>query len=114
MARPMSSSTASTPLTQTLLVGVAAARLSNTGFGKNLTTGLRNYNKDIWAARGTMEFVPSDRVFFRLSGDYTWDDSNPRGGHRLIPNLCSTTGRSALRRQLPVLGNVFDTAGRAQ
>src|SRR4051794_33689436 len=41
---------ASAPLTKTLLVGFAAARLSNTGFGKNLTTGQHNYNKDVWAA----------------------------------------------------------------
>ena len=75
---------ASAPLTSTLRIGVAAARLSNTGFGRNLTTGQRNYNKDIWAARGTIEFQPSDRTFIRISADKTWDDSNPRGGHRLI------------------------------
>jgi iron complex outermembrane receptor protein len=94
--------TASTPLTQSLRIGAAVARLSNNGFGKNLTTGQRNYNKDIWAARGTVEFQPSADVFFRLSGDYTWDNSNPRGGHRLIPNL--VTG------ELP-LKNVFDSEG---
>ena len=99
---------ASTPLTETLRIGFAAARLSNTGFGKNLTTGQRNYNKDIWAARGTLEFAPSNHVFFRLSGDYTWDNSNPRGGHRLIPNLCATAACSA---PFPTSGNVFDSAG---
>src|SRR6476469_4090216 len=49
---------ASTPLSQNLRIGAAVARLSNTGFGRNLTTGERNYNKDIWAARGTVEFEP--------------------------------------------------------
>src|SRR5579884_631509 len=102
--------TASAPLTKPLLVGVAAARLTNTGFGKNLTTGQRNYNKDIWATRGTLEFVPSDRVWFRLSGDYTWDDSNPRGGHRLIPNLC-TLAAAGCTGSFPVLGNVWDSEG---
>jgi iron complex outermembrane receptor protein len=92
----------SAPLTEGLRVGAAIARLSNTGFGRNLTTGQRNYNKDIWAARGTVELEPAPDVFFRLSGDYTWDDSNPRGGHRLIANL--RTG------EFP-LGNVFDTEG---
>jgi iron complex outermembrane receptor protein len=92
----------STPLTQTLRVGAAVARLSNTGFGRNLTTGKSNYNKNIWAARGTVEFEPAPDTFFRLSGDYTWDNSNPRGGHRLIPNL--VTGE-------PPLKNVFDTQG---
>jgi len=99
---------ASTPLTETVRIGVAAARLSNTGFGKNLTTSQRNYNKDIWAARGTLEFVPSSHVFFRLSGDYTWDNSNSRGGRRLIPNLCTTAACSA---PFPTSGNVFDSAG---
>jgi iron complex outermembrane receptor protein len=93
---------ASAPLTSQLRIGAAVARLSNTGFGRNLTTGDRNYNKDVWAARGTVEFEPGPDAFFRLSGDYTWDNSNPRGGHRLIPNL--VTG------ELP-LGNVFDSEG---
>jgi iron complex outermembrane receptor protein len=99
---------ASTPLTKSLMVGVAAARLSNGGFGRNLTNGLRNYNKDIFGLRGTIEFVPSETVFFRLSGDYTVDDSNPRGGHRLIPNLCTV---AACNGSFPVLGDVFDTEG---
>ena len=100
--------TASTPLGSGFAVGVAAARLSNNGFGKNLTNGLRNYNKDVVATRGTIEFAPSDAIFVRLSGDYTWDDSNPRGGHRLIPSLCTTLcGLSSAA----VPSNVFDTAG---
>jgi iron complex outermembrane receptor protein len=99
---------ASTPLTKGLMVAVAAARLSNHGFGKNLTNSLKNYNKDIWATRGTIELAPSDAIFFRLTGDYTVDDSNPRGGHRLIPNLCNT---AACNGSFPVLGNVFDTQG---
>jgi iron complex outermembrane receptor protein len=101
---------ASAPLAKSLLVSVAAARLGNHGFGKNLTTGQRNYNKDVIATRGTIEFEPSDSIFFRLSGDYTWDDSNPRGGHRLIPSLCTTTcGLTAATGA--VLSNVFDTRG---
>ena len=35
-------------------VGVAGARLSRGGFGDNLTNGLENYNKDVWAGRGTV------------------------------------------------------------
>lgn len=93
---------ASAPLGQALRVGASVARLSRDGFGKNLTNGLDNYNKDVWAARGTVELEPSSSVFFRLSGDYTWDNSNPRGGHRLIPGLLSGA---------PVLGDVFDTQG---
>jgi iron complex outermembrane receptor protein len=92
----------STPLADGLRIGAAVARLSNTGFGKNLTTGQSNYNKDVWAARGTVEVDPTADAHFRVSGDYTWDNSNPRGGHRLIPNL--VTGE-------PPLKNVFDTEG---
>jgi iron complex outermembrane receptor protein len=102
---------ASAPLNSALRIGASVARLSNTGFGKNLTTGQSNYNKDIWATRGTIELEPNPNVFFRLSGDYTWDDSNPRGGHRLIPNLCTTIGAFGCAGDFPVLGNVFDTQG---
>ena len=75
-------------------LGAAAARLSRGGFGTNLTTGLENYNKDIWAARGTIEIVPSSEAFIRITGDYTKDKSNPRGGHRLIPSLATCRKQS--------------------
>ena len=93
---------ASTPLTEGFRIGAAVARLSRDGFGKNLTTGDENYNKDIIAGRGTIELEPSENIFFRLSGDYTYDSSNPRGGHRLIPGLVSGA---------PVLDDEFDTRG---
>ena len=93
---------ASTPVGDgTLRFGGSLARLSRGGFGKNLTTGQENYNKDIWAGRGTME-VHSDGFFARLAGDYTHDASSARGGHRLITSLNTAT---------PVLSNVFDTRG---
>mgnify|MGYP003288832319 CR=1 FL=1 len=90
------------PLSDAFRVGGAFARLSRGGFGKNLTTGQENYNKDIYAARGTIEFEPAETAFFRLSGDYTWDYSNARGGHRLIPGLVSGA---------PVLDDEFDSRG---
>jgi iron complex outermembrane receptor protein len=103
---------ASTPIADGLAIGVAGARLSNHGFGKNLTTGVRNYNKDVYATRGTIEFAPNETIFVRLSGDYTWDDSNPRGGHRLIPNQCTlATTAFACNGSYPVLGDVYDTQG---
>jgi iron complex outermembrane receptor protein len=94
--------TASAPLADGLKIGGSVARLSRGGFGKNLTTRQENYNKDVWAARGTVEVEPAAGAWFRLSGDYTWDNSNPRGGHRLIPGLVSGT---------PVLHDVFDSQG---
>lgn len=95
--------TASLPISDIIRVGASGARLSRGGFGTNLTNGLENYNKDIWAGRGTLEFGGyGEPVLVRISGDYTKDKSNPRGGHRLIPGAVSGA---------PVLANVFDTRG---
>ena len=100
--------TASAPLTDGFRVGGSIARLTRNGFGKNLTTGEENYNKDIWAFRGTIEMEPNDAISIRLSGDYTVDHSNARGGHRLIPSLCDAPcGQPAF----PVLDDKFDTRG---
>ena len=91
----------STPVGDLFKVGVTGARLSHDGFGRNLNLGIDNYNKDVWAGRGTVEFrSPDERLFVRLTGDYTDDKSNPRNGHRLIPGLQSGT---------PVLSHVYDT-----
>ena len=91
--------TASTPIGDALRIGASGARLSRGGFGENIVTGEENYNKDIWAARGTVEFE-AGRFFARLSGDYVKDDSEARQGGRLIPGLL--TG-------VPVLDSPFDT-----
>ena len=91
--------TASTPIGDALRIGASGARLSRGGFGENIVTGEENYNKDIWAARGTVEFEQG-RFFARLSGDYVKDDSEARQGGRLIPGLL--TGA-------PVLDSPFDT-----
>jgi iron complex outermembrane receptor protein len=81
--------------------GVSGARLSRGGFGDNLNLGIENYNKDVWAGRASVEFEsPDNRLFVRISGDYTHDKSNPRNGHRLIPGFLSGA---------PVLDNVYDT-----
>lgn len=95
--------TVSAPIGSIVRVGGSVARLSRGGFGDNLTNGLENYNKDVWAGRGTLEMGGyGEPVLIRISGDYTRDKSNPRGGHRLIPGLLSGA---------PVLNDVFDTQG---
>ncbi|MEH6701452.1 TonB-dependent receptor [Parasphingorhabdus sp.] len=95
--------TASMPISDLVRIGASGARLSRGGFGDNLTNGLENYNKDIWAGRGTVELGGyGEPVLIRISGDYTKDESNPRGGHRLIPGAISGA---------PVLADVFDTRG---
>ena len=82
-------------------IGGSLARLTRGGFGTNLTTGQDNYNKDIWAGRGTIELHGS-KIFARITADYTHDSSNARGGHRLIPGQLSGN---------PVLVNKYDTQG---
>jgi iron complex outermembrane recepter protein len=93
---------ASLPVTAGVRVGGSFARLSRGGFGRNLTTGRPNYNKDVTAGRGTIEIQPSEALSVRLSGDYTRDNSAPRSGHREIVSLL--TGA-------PILDNVFDSRG---
>ena len=94
--------TASAPIGDLVRIGGSAARLSRGGFGDNLNIpGVENYNKDVWAARGTFELGGhGEPVLIRISGDYTRDKSDPRNGHRLIPGLLSGA---------PVLEDEFDT-----
>ena len=92
--------TASTPVADGLRAGASVARLSRGGFGSNVNTGAENYNKDVWATRGSLEADLSDKIQVRLAADYVSDQSNPRNGHRLIRGLLSGA---------PVLDNVFDT-----
>jgi iron complex outermembrane receptor protein len=98
----------SSALTEGFRIGGSVARLKRDGFGENLTTGEENYNKDIVAMRGTIEMEPIDAISIRFSGDYSWDNSNARGGHRLLPSLCDAPcGQPAF----PVLDDEFDTRG---
>jgi len=82
-------------------VGASVARLSHDGFGRNINLGIDNYNKDIWAARGTLEMGQADSdTFIRINGDYTHDKSNARNGHRIFPDF--VTGEAPLK-------DVYDT-----
>ncbi|WP_405242832.1 TonB-dependent receptor [Lentisalinibacter salinarum] len=93
--------TASTPVFDTLRIGGSVARLTHDGFGDNLNLpGTENYAKDLLAGRFSVEWLPSDTLFFRLTGDYLDDDSDPRQGHRLtVGNLSGA----------PILDDVYDT-----
>jgi iron complex outermembrane receptor protein len=91
----------SVPVVPGLKFGASAARLTRGGFGDNLNiAGLSNYDRNIWAFRGTIEMEPTDAFSIRFSGDYSKDESDPRNGHRLIPGLLSGA---------PVLADVYDT-----
>ncbi|PXA86095.1 TonB-dependent receptor [Caulobacter sp. D4A] len=78
---------ASTPLGGGLSVGGAFAIYKRDGYGKNLTTGAEQYNKDVQAGRLSVEYAPNDDLFFRIAYDKVVDDSNARHGHRELPTL---------------------------
>jgi iron complex outermembrane receptor protein len=92
--------TASTPLSETVRIGSTIAKFDRDGFGRNLTTGKGNYDKDLTAVRLSAEFTPTSSLFIRIAGDGTRDESNPRNGDRLM------VGRT---NGAPMLDNVFDT-----
>ncbi|WJG08038.1 TonB-dependent receptor [Aliiglaciecola sp. LCG003] len=88
-----------------LYIGAGFATLNRDGFGSFLQSALpnqdtENYNKDVTAARVTVEFTPADDMFFRFNWDKTVDDSNSKGGYRLLPSLLTDA---------PVPDSVFDS-----
>jgi iron complex outermembrane receptor protein len=70
------------PVSDTVGISFAAARYLRDGFGENLNTGTEHYNKDVTAARASLEWTPTDSLFFRLAADWVQDSSNARHGHR--------------------------------
>ncbi len=92
--------TASTPISDTVRVGATLAKFKRDGFGTNLSNGEANYNKDITAARLSVELMPSSDLFIRIAGDTSQDDSNPKHGTRLTVGKISGA---------PILSNVYDT-----
>tara|TARA_R110002124_G_scaffold158341_1_gene325476 strand:+ start:1147 stop:3426 length:2280 start_codon:yes stop_codon:yes gene_type:complete len=75
-----------------LYVGFAFASLNRDGFGEFKTSALdgqdtENYNKDVMAGRLSVEYTPTDDLFMRFTYDKTQDDSNSKGGYRLLPSL---------------------------
>ncbi|MGZ8363870.1 MAG: TonB-dependent receptor [Caulobacteraceae bacterium] len=97
---------AKTPMGDKWAAGITLARFLRDGFGENLNSGAEHYNKDIWTGRATLEFTPSDALFFRLSGDWLRDDSNAKHGTRLLPFI---NGAGVAVPGGEVLDNVYDT-----
>jgi len=88
-----------------LYVGFALANLTRDGYGEFLQSDLsgqdlENYNKDVFAGRVTVEFTPTDDWFFRFNYDKTVDDSNAKGGYRLLPSIVTDA---------PVPDSVYDS-----
>ncbi|MBA4793162.1 MAG: TonB-dependent receptor [Phenylobacterium sp.] len=93
-------------VSDTLGVGLTWASFNRDGYGTNLNTGAEHYNKEVAAARATVEFSPTPDLFFRLAGDIVTDRSNPRHGHRETPAF------NSLNQPIPggeVLPDVYDT-----
>ena len=88
------------PAGETFAIGGSIASFNRNGYGTNLHLDEENYDKDVLAMRLSTEWVPTPELFIRLSGDYFEDNSNPVGGHRLIPGLFSGA---------PVLDHVYDS-----
>ena len=97
-------------VSDTIGLGLSWAKFDRDGFGKNLFTGAEHYNKDIGAARATLEWSPTEQLFFRLAGDIVQDDSNARHGHREVPAL-NLLGQPIAGGG--VLRDVYDTQGGA-
>ncbi|MDZ7824978.1 MAG: TonB-dependent receptor [Gammaproteobacteria bacterium] len=90
------------PVSDSLRVGGAVARMTRAGFGDNrFRDGVDNYNKDVTAARASLEWLPTPDLFVRIAGDWTEDESDARNGHRLLDAQFSGN--------FPKLDDVFDT-----
>lgn len=71
----------------TLFFGGSIAQFTRDGYGEFLQSGDENYNKDLMAARVSVEWLASDDLSVRFSADKTQDDSNAKGGHRLTSSV---------------------------
>lgn len=93
--------TGSIPLGESLRLGGSVAAFRLDGFGDNLAVpGMKNYNKDILAARVSAEWQAGDVLFLRLAADRQQDDSDLQRGHRVMPGGFSGA---------PVLKDRYDT-----
>ncbi|MFT5755540.1 MAG: iron complex outermembrane receptor protein [Alteromonadaceae bacterium] len=75
-----------------LYVGFGVASMKRDGYGDFVTSDLanqdnENYNKDVTASRITLEYHATDDLFFSFNWDKTQDDSNSKGGYRLLPSI---------------------------
>ncbi len=95
----------------TLYIGGAVSKMERDGYGTvrtgyDLATATfndreENYNKDVEVGRLSVEYTPSDQLFFRLAADKTNDDSN---------QLCGTqSSQTSLTH--PATGELFLASG---
>ena len=89
-----------TALSDNFFVGAAVATLQRDGFGEYRNTGEENYNKDLMTYRLSAKWLINDDMDLKFSYDKTEDESNSKGGHRLLA--------SAVTGQEPY-DNVYDS-----
>jgi iron complex outermembrane receptor protein len=81
------------------------------GYGENLFTGEDNYDKNVTAARATIEFKPVDNLLLRLSGDFVDDRSHAREGHResslITPGVYDTFAGATQDNRVETSGTSF-------
>ena len=88
-----------------LYVGFGVASLNRDGYGEFLLSALDNqdadnYNKEVMAARITLEYHATEDLLLKLDWDKTEDKSNAKGGYRLLPSLLTDA---------PVPDSVYDS-----
>ncbi|MEH6515316.1 MAG: TonB-dependent receptor [Halioglobus sp.] len=95
----------------TLYIGAAVSKMERDGYGRvtteyDLASGSfggreENYNKDVEVGRVSIEYTPTENLFFRLAADKTDDDSN---------QLCGTqSNQTGLVH--PATGELFQASG---
>ncbi|MBY6064926.1 TonB-dependent receptor [Pseudidiomarina sediminum] len=76
-----------TALTDNFFIGGAIATLQRDGFGEYVNTGDDNYNKDLLTYRVSAKWLLNEDMDLKFSYDKTKDESNSKGGHRLLTSL---------------------------
>ncbi len=111
----------STPVVEDkLLFGISAAKLSRDGFGQVVEgahAGKDLSDKDITAARINLTWLASDSVKVKFIADDVQDDSNARGGQRLVPSVVTKQpplpGRYDTRQNMDPENNEVSMSGQA-
>lgn len=88
-----------------LYLGFGYANLQRDGYGEFLQSALpnqdsENYNKDVVSTRLSLEYRPTDELSFTFKWDKTEDNSNSKGGYRLLPSILTDA---------PVPESVYDS-----
>ncbi len=103
----------SMPINEMIRIGASVASFNRDGFGKNVITGQENYNKEVGAARVSIEATPTADLFIRLAADKTDDDSLPRHGYRLTAGP-APTNYAPLPGRYDTRANLYKVLGHDQ